>query len=77
MNLLEVPVLFYVVCLVYFVSGITAAAFVTLAWAYVATRVVHSLIHVTYNKVMHRLIAFVASNIIVVTMWSILLGALL
>lgn len=77
MNLLEVPVLFYIVCLVFYVSGAAIASFMTLAWSYVALRVVHSLIHLSYNKVMHRLIAFAASNIVVIVMWTLLLRALL
>ncbi len=39
------------------------------AWLYVALRVVHSLIHCTYNKVMHRLSAFVASFALLVALW--------
>jgi hypothetical protein len=76
MNLLEVPLLFYVVCLVFYVSGTMSERFVTLAWVFVALRIVHSLIHLSYNKVMHRLIAFAASNIVVIVMWSMLLRAL-
>lgn len=75
-NLLEVPVLFYVVCIVYFVSGVSTASFVPLAWTFVALRVVHSLIHLTYNKVRHRMLAFAASSLIVVWMWTLLFRAL-
>jgi len=69
MNLLEGPVLFYVVCVVCFVAGKVDAPFVTLAWLYVACRIVHSLIHLTYNKVQHRLTAFAASSAVLVTFW--------
>ncbi len=77
MNLLEVPLLFYVVCLVYYVSGATAGNFLALAWAFVALRVAHSLIHLTYNRVRHRMLAFAASTVVLVVMWSVLLRALL
>jgi hypothetical protein len=77
MNLLEAPVLFYVVCLVFQVSGLALAAFVPLAWTYVALRILHSLIHLTYNRVRHRMLAFAASNVVLVIMWSMLLRALL
>ncbi len=77
MSLLEVPVLFYVVCFVFYVSGAMSERFVALAWAYVALRIIHSLIHLSYNKVIHRLIAFAASNVVVIVMWSMMLLALL
>jgi hypothetical protein len=72
MNLLEAPVLFYVACVLLFVTfGVTAAA-VVLAWLYVALRIVHSVIHLTYNRVQHRLVAFAISNGVLVALWAIL-----
>ncbi|MEX0619670.1 MAG: MAPEG family protein [Pseudohongiellaceae bacterium] len=69
MNLLEVPVLFYVVCIILYVSqGVTSLLFV-LAWAYVACRVFHSLVHLTYNRVIHRLGLFAASNLVLLALW--------
>jgi hypothetical protein len=40
-----------------------------LAWAYVALRIVHSAIHLTYNKVLHRLGVFALSNVVLVALW--------
>ena len=62
MNLLELPMLFYVVCIVLYVTAGASIATIALAWAFVVLRVVHSLIHLTYNRVLHRLAAFTASN---------------
>lgn len=76
MNLLELPVLFHAICLVAYVTHVEAAQLVLLAWAYVALRVAHSLIHVTYNHVMHRFAAFAASNFVLVAMWVIVGRAL-
>lgn len=73
MNLLEVPVLFYVVCLVQYVTATPVTFFTGLAWLFVVARVVHSLIHLTYNKVTHRLAAFAVSNLVVLAMWLMLL----
>jgi hypothetical protein len=50
MNLLQFPVLFYVVCLMDYVTGRVSAA---LAWIYVALRTAHSGIYLTYNNVFH------------------------
>ena len=71
MNLLELPMLFYVVGIVLYVTGGASSAAIALAWAYVLLRVVHSLIHLTYNRVMHRLTAFSLSNVALVLLWVI------
>jgi len=64
MNLLQVPVLFYLTCLILLLTSSVTETTLYLAWAYLGVRVVHSAIHVSYNKVAHRLIAFVASNVV-------------
>jgi hypothetical protein len=74
MNLLELPLLFYVVCVMAYVTATATPLVVALAWLYVALRVVHTLIHLLYNNVLHRLIAFGASNFVLVAMW-IVVGA--
>ena len=71
MNLLELPMLFYVLCLMLFVSGRIDAMFLNLAWSYVALRAIHSLIHVTYNNVYHRLIIFSLSNLVLIVTWGL------
>jgi hypothetical protein len=76
MNLLELPMLFYVACLTYFVTAGVNSVALALAWAYVGLRVVHSAIHLTYNRVRHRLLAFAASNVVLVMFWMYLLRAL-
>ncbi len=45
------------------------AAGLALAWAYVARRALHSLIHLTYNNVFHRLAAFAAGNVVLLVIW--------
>jgi hypothetical protein len=69
MNLLELPMLFYVVCVVLYVTDGASPPGVLVAWAYVGLRVVHSLIHLTYNRVLHRLFAFTLSNVALVSLW--------
>jgi hypothetical protein len=72
MNLLEAPILFYVACLVCFEAGKVDDLILILAWAYVGLRAAHSLIHLTYNNVMHRLTAFAVSNVVLVALWVML-----
>jgi hypothetical protein len=76
MNLLESPNLFYVACIVFYVTDLVDAQAVTLAWIYVALRILHSLIHLTYNRVKHRLLAFAGSITVLVVLWIHLLLAL-
>ena len=71
MNLLELPMLFYVVCLMLYVTGGASRLAVSVAWAYVALRAVHSIIHLSYNHVLHRLAAFTLSNAALVSLWLI------
>lgn len=76
MNLLEHPVLFYVVCLTLYVTHTLDTTNLVLAWLYVGLRILHSVIHLSYNKVLHRLAAFATSNLIFVALWVRLLLAL-
>ena len=69
MNLLELPLLFYVVCLASFVTGLADAYMIALAWTYVALRAAHSIVHLTYNKVFHRLMLFALSNVALISLW--------
>ncbi len=70
MNLLESPVLFYVGCLTAFVTGTASTSVIALAWTYVVLRVIHSLIHVTYNRVAHRFKVFAASIAVLLLLWA-------
>ena len=68
-NLFETPVLFYALVAVAVATSHVPAWLVVGAWCYVALRVVHSAIHCTYNRVMHRFAAFIGSFTVVVTLW--------
>lgn len=76
-NLFEAPVLFYVALVAAFASGQVTTLILALAWLYVALRVVHSFIHTGYNRVSHRLYVFLASNIVLWTIWLLLVAGLL
>lgn len=60
-NLFEVPVLFYVVCLCAAMLNSVDAMMLNCAWGFVLLRVIHSVIHCTYNRVMHRFMAYMGS----------------
>jgi len=69
MNLLELPMLFYVSSVMFFVTGKVDTIVLTMSWVYVGLRSIHSLIHLTYNKVRHRLIPFAMSNVVLAAYW--------
>ena len=68
-NLLEIPVLFYLVCICYFLINQVNEVVLYLAWSYVAFRVIHSYIHILYNNVQHRFAAFALSNVVLIILW--------
>jgi hypothetical protein len=69
MNLIGMPVLFYVACIAFYVTHRAGEGVVGLAWTYVGLRIAHSCIHITYNGVIHRLIVFLSSNIVLAIVW--------
>lgn len=77
MNLLEMPLLFDVVVLASVVMRHVTPTAVVLAWIYVGLRLIHSAIHLTYNRVFHRFVAFAASNVVLLALWLGLLARVL
>ena len=63
-NLFEMPVVFYVVCLVTYVTGTVDGIYVAAAWTFVALRVLHSLIHITINRVLARFLSYLAASLV-------------
>ncbi len=53
-NLFELPVLFYVLCLYLHAIDAVDAIYVTAAWVFFATRVLHSIVQCTSNIVVAR-----------------------
>ncbi len=68
-NLFESPVLFYTAILLTLILMVQDTILVMLAWTYVTSRYVHSFIHVTYNRVMHRFSVFIFSSFVLLAIW--------
>ncbi|MBL1140833.1 MAG: hypothetical protein HND53_02275 [Proteobacteria bacterium] len=68
-NLLEIPVLFYIVSLLIYVTNNTDWLFLLLSWLFVVTRYIHSYIHTTYNNVIHRKNIFLLGVAILIFEW--------
>lgn len=69
-NLLELPVLFYLLTIVATLTERTGAGMTSAAWAFVLLRAVHSFIHCSYNRVMHRFVAYSAGAMVLWGMWA-------
>jgi len=68
MNLLEAPIIFYVIGSLMYITGNVTLVAVVLAWCYVGLRSMHSIVHVTYNHVGHRLLFFASSNFVLMAL---------
>ena len=60
-NLFELPVIFYALCLYFYVTATAQSADVFAAWLFLLFRVIHSAIHCTINIVMARFLAYSAA----------------
>lgn len=74
MNLLELPVLFYAVAVLLAMAHANSEWTARLSWAYVVLRVCHSIVHMTYNRVLHRLVLFSISNFALLALWLVLIA---
>ena len=77
MNLFELPVIFHALCITLYVTGAVDPANLVLAWLFAASRVAHSFIHVTYNRVLHRFAAYVFGGVVLLaltlrTAWTLI-----
>jgi len=73
-NLLELPILFYALCLYLYVTASVDTFFLVAAWMYVGLRAIHSAIQCTTNIVMRRFVAYMASSLV---LWMMILRAAL
>lgn len=77
LNLFEVPVMFYVVVILTYITHQVSPWMIACAWAYVASRYVHSYVHLGSNNVLVRVRTFLASGLVLAVMWVSLLVRLL
>jgi hypothetical protein len=69
-HLFELPIVFYVLCLVAIAASHIPDWLPAAAWLFVVLRIVHSIIQCTYNKVMHRFSVFLAGFFLIFAMWA-------
>lgn len=71
-NMFEMPMLFFIACMLYIVLGLQNTIAIVLAWVFVITRCVQAYIHITYNNPLHRMLAFNTGSLSVLILWIIL-----
>jgi hypothetical protein len=72
-NQFELPILFYLVAILALFTGRATMSLVVLSWLFVATRILHALIHVTTNNVPRRFFLFLGGTMILLAMWVLFL----
>jgi hypothetical protein len=70
-NQFELPVLFYVLTILAYITHKAGVVFVVLAWLFVIFRLLHAYVHVTSNRTNIRGPLFGASAFILAIMWII------
>jgi hypothetical protein len=76
-NQFELPVLFYVLTILEYVTHLAGIVFVVLAWVFVIFRLLQAYVHVTNNKVRVRGIFFGISALALVIMWVVFIVQIL
>jgi hypothetical protein len=71
-NLFELPVLLYAVCLYLYATGKVDAAYVAAGWVFFAFRMLHSLVHCTFNHIVTRFSVYLVAGL---ALWFMLLRA--
>ena len=70
-NLLELPLLFYVLVALVYARGEVSGLMVALAWLFVLLRFAHSYVHITHNRVMARAKVFLAGAVTLMALWAV------
>ncbi len=70
-NQLQLPVLFYVLVIMAYMTKFADLLFVLMSWVFVVLRYFHAYVHVTSNYVPNRFYVFAASAVVLLAMWVI------
>ena len=76
-NALELPVLFYVLVILAWVTRKADLLFVILSWLFVLSRIAQATVHVTSNRVSRRGLLFIAGALVLTIMWIIFMVRIL
>lgn len=76
-NLLQLPVLYYVLVVLALLLHKTDTLLIVLSWVFVGLRYAHAYIHITSNYVPNRFSTFVAGMIVLIVMWLVFMARVL
>jgi hypothetical protein len=65
----ELPIIYDDAGVVIYTSGLTDSTFVALFWSFLPIRLAHAVIHISYNRVIHRAAAFGAGIVVASVIW--------
>ena len=68
-NQFELPMLFYIVCILFNITSGATYLVLAIAWLFVISRYVHAYVHVTSNRLMLRRRLFLFGFFCVVALW--------
>jgi hypothetical protein len=70
-NQFELPVLFFLVCVLFYVTAGVNHAVVAVAWLFVLSRFAHAYVHVTSNRLRVRQRLFVTGFVVNSVLWGL------
>jgi hypothetical protein len=68
-NLMQLPTLFYVVCILMLVTGQIDRAQLAYAWLFVALRALHSVVYVLWNPLPYRFTTWLMGSVTLFVIW--------
>jgi len=68
-NLFEAPTLYYAACITAMVTHNASPGVITLAWMYVAARILHAIIHLGANRLRYRIRIYFFSWVVLLALW--------
>jgi hypothetical protein len=68
-NQFQVPILFLITCAIHMLIDKVNYFTVFLAWAFIATRIAHSIVHLGSNKLPKRVLSFAAGWLVIMILW--------
>ena len=71
-NQFQLPVLFYLATALALITRKADLLFVVLSWAFVASRIVHAVIHTSSNEMRHRFFAYLVGVVALALLWIVL-----
>lgn len=72
-NQFEMPMFFFVACLAAMQMSAVGTLFTAVAWGFVVSRIVHTLIHIGANKVKPRYYSFLTGCLLILALWVLII----